>query len=249
MTLPFICKYCGGNYCVEHHLPEKHECEALMRGVWRPKPLEIEIKPKITMKMRRPFKVYNKSEMINLTIAILVIFLVETGHELLRFSNPLSSPIIIGILIGLIAGMVFHEVAHRQIARNYGLWAKFMIDYRMMLVSLMTAFIPTFKIIAPGYVGIGGFPTLRQQGKIAAAGPLTNITLALMFIIIRSLSPLYWSEIFKWAAIINLDISIFNLLPIPPLDGSKIISWKFNIWLLIFISAAIPWIILRWVVW
>ena len=27
--LPFICKYCGKNFCVEHRLPEKHTCEKI----------------------------------------------------------------------------------------------------------------------------------------------------------------------------------------------------------------------------
>ena len=32
VALPFRCRYCGGLFCVEHHLPEKHECPGLRRG-------------------------------------------------------------------------------------------------------------------------------------------------------------------------------------------------------------------------
>lgn len=37
--LPFTCKYCGGTYCVNHRLPEYHQCPALHAmkdGTWRP---------------------------------------------------------------------------------------------------------------------------------------------------------------------------------------------------------------------
>jgi len=30
--LPYNCRYCGGTFCVEHHLPENHECPGLVRG-------------------------------------------------------------------------------------------------------------------------------------------------------------------------------------------------------------------------
>ncbi len=29
VALPFICPYCGGKFCVEHHLPENHNCPGL----------------------------------------------------------------------------------------------------------------------------------------------------------------------------------------------------------------------------
>jgi len=29
VALPFKCPYCGGKFCIEHHLPENHECPGL----------------------------------------------------------------------------------------------------------------------------------------------------------------------------------------------------------------------------
>jgi len=64
---------------------------------------------------------------------------------------------------------------------------------------------------------------------ISFAGPASNILVALLFgLLIRSLiyfgfasSPLI--TIFSFVVFINLALAVFNLLPIPPLDGSKIL--------------------------
>jgi hypothetical protein len=40
--LPYICKYCGGVFCVEHRLPEKHNCEKLAEAIEKSKTIKIE---------------------------------------------------------------------------------------------------------------------------------------------------------------------------------------------------------------
>lgn len=67
------------------------------------------------------------------------------------------------------------------------------------------------------------------EGIVAAAGPFANLLLALAFgVIIRfgvasnALSTSF-IEIASLVVIFNLGLLIFNLLPIPPLDGSKIL--------------------------
>ncbi len=39
--LPYVCSYCGGVFCVEHRLPEKHNCRGL-RELRDFKPVEVE---------------------------------------------------------------------------------------------------------------------------------------------------------------------------------------------------------------
>lgn len=64
---------------------------------------------------------------------------------------------------------------------------------------------------------------------IAFSGPLSNLFVALIFgLIIRGLvsANLYTSpliSIFGFVVLINISLAIFNLIPIPPLDGSKIL--------------------------
>lgn len=73
----------------------------------------------------------------------------------------------------------------------------------------------------------------RDLALIALAGPLTNLILALFIIVLYSLlkqsgvadNPLgNWILYFcSYAAYINLGLFVFNLLPIPPLDGFKVL--------------------------
>jgi len=71
----------------------------------------------------------------------------------------------------------------------------------------------------------------QAAGLIAAAGPLSNFTIALIFsLIVRYLANLPYSEftfgflILSTAIIqVNIALGFFNLIPIPPLDGSKVL--------------------------
>ena len=67
----------------------------------------------------------------------------------------------------------------------------------------------------------------RRLGMIlvALAGPLTNMVLAWIF------SRLYiwpvlsnFSNVCAWAVMLNLTLAVFNMVPIPPLDGSRVVS-------------------------
>ena len=65
----------------------------------------------------------------------------------------------------------------------------------------------------------------------ALAGPLSNIIMAFFFLVLRAVAIVFgggsdFSQICEWffyyAAYINATLAVFNLLPIPPLDGSRI---------------------------
>lgn len=65
------------------------------------------------------------------------------------------------------------------------------------------------------------------EAKVAAAGPLANLIIALVFgLALRWLpfSGLYFSNLIAAIVYINLILMVFNLMPIPPLDGSKILA-------------------------
>ena len=74
----------------------------------------------------------------------------------------------------------------------------------------------------------------QRQGilLVSAAGPVSNILLALLFGYIFRFSEIFYpgmppqgylANFFRLAIYINAGIAFFNLLPIPPLDGSKIV--------------------------
>ena len=83
----------------------------------------------------------------------------------------------------------------------------------------------------------------RDKALIAAAGPLSNLALGIILIyIVKALLPVYFSPdaetsvLFEYlffmalnAASINFGLFIFNLLPIPPLDGSHIVFSGLNL--------------------
>jgi Zn-dependent protease len=67
-------------------------------------------------------------------------------------------------------------------------------------------------------------------GKIAAAGPLSNFFIAVVFGILLRLIFAYGSTallplaaLFSVIVYLNIVLGVFNLLPIPPLDGSKVL--------------------------
>lgn len=67
----------------------------------------------------------------------------------------------------------------------------------------------------------------RDMMIVAAAGPLTNLILAgMMAQMIRWMgsasSPV--TAVLLWAMDLNLTLAVFNMLPIPPLDGSRIVT-------------------------
>lgn len=65
------------------------------------------------------------------------------------------------------------------------------------------------------------------DAKVAAAGPLANLAIAIVFGLIWRLMPfvsLTFSGFIATIIYINLILMIFNLIPIPPLDGSKILA-------------------------
>ena len=69
----------------------------------------------------------------------------------------------------------------------------------------------------------------RKSGTIlvSIAGPLTNLLLAVIFAVMLKVTyglNIYLSFFFQYGVILNIGLAVFNLLPLPPLDGSKILA-------------------------
>lgn len=229
--LPYKCKYCGGVYCVEHHLPENHECEGL-RMARSPDQIEKESisftwypKASSMVKAASGAAVYPR-ELLSLTVATLAVAL--------AFSFPYTFQRTVTAL--LIATLVYvpHELAHKFAAHFSGLRATFTLHWPGLVVTLlsMLPYMP-LRLAFPGYVAIEGIVSdTKTGGKIAAAGPLMNLALCSLL----ALLPSSYSRSLLFASAM---ISILNLLPLPPLDGSKIIKWNIGLWALMVIASVI----------
>jgi Zn-dependent protease len=150
----------------------------------------------------------------------------------------------IAMILILIFSVVLHEMAH-------GYAASWLGDPTARLAGRLTAnpiphLDPMMSVILPGLLVVTGSPILFGAAKpvpynpynftnqkwgeaiVAVAGPLANIALAIIFaLLIRSAELLSLSQTFVTLAfqvvILNIFLAFFNLVPIPPLDGSKIL--------------------------
>ncbi len=151
----------------------------------------------------------------------------------------------IAVLVALIMSIVLHEMAHGYAANWLGdptarLQGRLSPNPLVHIDPLGSVILPALLFISnAGFLFGWAKPVpynpynLSDQrygeAKVAAAGPAMNIFLALVFgTLIRFSSILGLNEAFlalaAYIVFINILLAFFNMLPIPPLDGSKIIS-------------------------
>jgi len=152
------------------------------------------------------------------------LFVVMDDPSILITTLPLA-------FAAVMTGFLLHELAHKWMAQQYGCWAEYRGNRNGLYFALaMSAF--GFLLAAPGAVMVSGRITDRQNGIIAAVGPLTNIAIAIVALPIYIFTVgLDWpisllGELARFIIIINLILGGFNMIPVQPLDGSKVIMWS-----------------------
>ena len=140
-------------------------------------------------------------------------------------------------LVILVFSAILHEIAHGYVAERFGdptarIMGRLTLDPRKHIDPIMSIALPLLLLISGSPIIIGGAKpvpvdpfNLRDGRKdlalVSLAGPLTNISIAVVFSLIFRIFP---SGIIALVVQLNLLLAIFNLIPIPPLDGSKIFS-------------------------
>ena len=152
---------------------------------------------------------------ISLAFAILL-----RGSEL-QFSYIF---IISALTVGI--GFLFHELAHKITAQHYGCDAEFRSFDTMLILALIMSFFG-FIIAAPGAVFISGPVGRKRNGKISAAGPLMNLVLAFIFLIVLLVTTnKILLTISNYGFMINSWLALFNMLPFGNFDGVKVLKWN-----------------------
>jgi len=156
-------------------------------------------------------------------------------------------PIILIIqIVILLMSVVIHEVSHGLMANHLGdstakyagrltlnpikhldLWGSLIIPLSLLIIGSPILF---------GYAKPVPYNPFNLKNKkwgpamVAAAGPGSNLIIALLFGLTLRFIPLEGSlylqnlvQIFAYIVLLNLLLVVFNLVPIPPLDGSKIL--------------------------
>src|SRR3989338_1781842 len=131
-------------------------------------------------------------------------------------------------LVILIFSAILHEIAHGYVAERFGdptarLAGRLTLNPKKHIDPIMSILLPIVLMFSGSPVIFGAAkpvpidPFNLKEGRkdialVALSGPLTNIILSIV----------HW--LFLTIAHLNLLLAIFNLLPIPPLDGSKVFS-------------------------
>ncbi|MDO8427727.1 MAG: site-2 protease family protein [Candidatus Diapherotrites archaeon] len=178
-----------------------------------------------------------------LTISLAFTFLLS-GQLIPGFS--FTSNLIIAFFISAIAtgtGFVLHELAHKYTAISFGAHAEFRAWPFGLLLALGTGIFSLFSgfnfiFAAPGATYVFGDERIgaKQNAYISLAGPLLNVIMGLILLGIASLFRRdLIGFILSGAASINFFLAFFNMIPIYPLDGSKVFNWNVLVWAIVFV--------------
>ena len=163
------------------------------------------------------------------------------GLITLLFRNPLA---FILLIIPLLYSIIIHELAHGWVADRMGdstaRWlGRLSLNPRKHLdpIGTLMLFIFGFGWAKPVPVNFHNLNDYRKgMVLVSAAGIVANLLLALIAqILLHLLNPAPFGAIFTFLVYmtqINIMLAAFNLIPIPPLDGSKILmgfsSYRFQ---------------------
>lgn len=163
------------------------------------------------------------------------------------------------LIIILIFSVIIHEIAHGAAANYLGdptakLAGRLTLNPIKHLDPFGSIILPLILIIASSISGGGiifgwakpvpinplNFKDKKYgEAKVSLAGPAANLMIALVFGLSLRFFPILnqiqgLSLMFSYIVFINILLAVFNLIPIPPLDGSHILftflpSWAENI--------------------
>ncbi|HEV3474205.1 MAG TPA: site-2 protease family protein [Actinomycetota bacterium] len=154
--------------------------------------------------------------------------------------------VVIYFVASLLPAIVLHELSHGMVTDRLGdptprMMGRLTINPVKHIDPIGTVFLPGILLLPwlfgrPGPVFGYAKPMPvnpanlkdadRQMAVIAVAGPVTNLLLAVVGSLGYRLSGGFGfaASFFEIFVLVNVLLAVFNLLPIPPLDGSKVLA-------------------------
>ena len=159
--------------------------------------------------------------------------------------NLIKSPItlilfVVLMIFPLLFSIAFHEMAHGWAAYKFGdptakMMGRLTLNPLKHLDPIGTLLLLIIGLgwAKPVIVNMRNIPNRTHQMLVALAGPASNFLLALIFslliYLLKSSSDIAINQLVMTfldiIVTINLGLAVFNLLPIPPMDGSRILAW------------------------
>jgi Zn-dependent protease len=188
---------------------------------------------------------FGRTELRHIAIAVTVLTLAFT---MVTWDYDMATlPWALGLsALAVVMGFFLHEMAHKVMAKRYGCWAEFRAYYGGLMLALLMSFFG-FLFAAPGAVYIAGNVSKQQNGRISLAGPATNMAVALAclpFAFVEGFPDLV-TAIASGLFFFNSFLAVFNLVPVPPLDGSKVWAWNKPLYV-VSMAAAASLLVLAW---
>ena len=145
-------------------------------------------------------------------------------------------------IVILVASAILHEIMHGVVADRLGdstarIMGRLTLNPIPHLDPIMSILLPTLLVLSGSPIIFGAAKPVpvnpihfrdpkKDMALTALSGPLTNIALALVasqILRFLPLNPLIYT-VLSSIVIYNLMLAIINLIPIPPLDGSKVLA-------------------------
>ncbi len=174
---------------------------------------------------------------IAISLAFAIIMNKSIPLDVLPNKNFFLILIISAFTVGI--GFLLHELSHKYLAQKYNCFAEFRSFDIMLILAIIFSFFG-FIFAAPGAVMISGRITKEKNGKISMMGPLSNLIIAFIFLL---LSFIITSNLFllitNYGVMINSWLALFNLIPFWNFDGAKIFHWNKLVYFALVIIAII----------
>jgi Zn-dependent protease len=146
------------------------------------------------------------------------------------------------MVVVLLFSVIIHEMAHGYVALRNGdptakMLGRLTLNPIPHIDPIGTILLPLLLLFSGAGIIFGwakpvpvnplNFRNYRWgEITVSAAGPLSNLALAVVFSLLLRLGPanLGLMKMALWGVQINIFLALFNLIPIPPLDGSHILA-------------------------